>query len=144
MNWRARLPVFAAALWWGSLTTIGFVVVPLLFTHLATPALAGQTAARLFTAQTWITLGCGATLLIASRRPGEPTRLDWADGALIFVLGGVLLSLLVEFAIAPRIVARDNLRLWHSLGAAMYVIEWLCAAMVLWRVTGQKEPSSGE
>ena len=51
MNWRARLPVFAAALWWGSLTTTGFVVVPLLFAHLPTPALAGQTAARLFTAQ---------------------------------------------------------------------------------------------
>jgi len=27
----ARLPVLAAALWWGSLSAIGFVAVPLLF-----------------------------------------------------------------------------------------------------------------
>lgn len=136
MNWRARLPVFAAALWWGSLTTMGFVVVPLLFTHLATPALAGQTAARLFSAQAWITLGCGVALLMASRQPGEPARLDWAGGALVFVLGGVLLSLFAEFAIAPRIVARDNLRLWHSVGTAMYVLQWICAAVVLWKTSG--------
>ncbi len=141
MNWRARLPVFAAALWWGSLTTTGFVVVPLLFAQLATPALAGQTAARLFSAQTWMTLGCGAALLIASRRPGEPARMDWAGGALVFVLSGVLLSLFVEFAVAPRIVSRENLQLWHGVGTAMYVVQWLCAAVVLWRVAAWQEPS---
>ena len=35
-NILSRLPVYAAALWWGSLTTIGFLVVPLLFMHLPT------------------------------------------------------------------------------------------------------------
>ena len=45
---RARLPLLAAALWWGSLTAIGFVAVPVLFTSLPSPTLAGQTAARLF------------------------------------------------------------------------------------------------
>jgi hypothetical protein len=38
---RDRLPVMLAALWWGSLTAVGFVVVPLLFAHLPTPAMAG-------------------------------------------------------------------------------------------------------
>ena len=37
---RERLPVLAAALWWGSLCAMGFVAVPLLFAHLPTPALA--------------------------------------------------------------------------------------------------------
>ena len=32
-----RLPVLAAALWWGSLSAIGFVAVPMLFAHLPTP-----------------------------------------------------------------------------------------------------------
>ena len=41
-----RLPVLVAALWWGSLTTIGFLVVPLLFAHLPTPAVAGAMAAQ--------------------------------------------------------------------------------------------------
>ena len=36
-----RLPVFLAALWWGSLCSIGFVAVPMLFAHLPAPALAG-------------------------------------------------------------------------------------------------------
>ena len=38
----------------------------------------------------------------------------------------------------PRIVARQNLRLWHSLGAALYVVQWLCAAVVLWPLAGRR------
>ena len=83
-NFLWRLPVYAAALWWGSLTTIGFLVVPLLF---------------------------------------------------VFILLGLLLALLVEFAVAPRIVTRTNLKLWHSVGSVMYLVQWLCAAIVFWRIT---------
>ena len=50
----------------------------------------------------------------------------------------MLLALLLEFAVAPRIVARDNLRLWHGVGSAMYALQWLCAGLVLWR-TGAPE-----
>ena len=31
MAWKARLAVLSAALWWGSLSAIGFLAVPLLF-----------------------------------------------------------------------------------------------------------------
>ncbi|HSV34529.1 MAG TPA: DUF4149 domain-containing protein [Ramlibacter sp.] len=128
--------MLAAALWWGSLTATGFVVVPLLFAHLPTAAQAGQMAARLFTAQTWIALACAMVLLMAARGRGEPVRMDWAGGALLFVVGGTLLALLAEFAVAPRIVARENLRLWHSLGSGMYLLQWLCAGAALWKVSG--------
>ena len=134
-GWRERVPVFAAALWWGSLTTTGFIVVPILFSQLATPAVAGQTAARLFTAQTWISLGCGLLLLFASRSGRESARMDWARGALVFVVAGLLVALLGEFAVSPRIIARENLRLWHGVGSAMYVVQWVCAAVVLWKVS---------
>jgi hypothetical protein len=130
-----RLPVLAAALWWGSLTAIGFVAVPLLFAHLPTPAQAGSMAAKLFTAQSWVALGCGAALLLAGRRQG----LEWARGAPLFVLGGMLLALLVEFAVAPRIVARQNLPLWHGVGTAMYAVQWLCAGVALLKVATQPE-----
>ncbi|MDU7587663.1 MAG: DUF4149 domain-containing protein, partial [Acidovorax sp.] len=53
-----RLPQFAAALWWGSLSAIGFMAVPLLFAHLPTPAMAGNMAAQLFAAQTWVSVAC--------------------------------------------------------------------------------------
>ena len=46
----------------------------------------------------------------------------------------LLLALLQEYAVAPRILARENLRLWHSLGSAMYLGQWLCAGVLLWRM----------
>jgi hypothetical protein len=143
MSWKARVPVLAAALWWGSLTAIGFIAVPLLFVHLPTSALAGQTASKLFTAQAWLSLGCGVLILLASRSPGEPARMNWGQGALIFVLAGLLLALLLEFAITPRILARQNLRLWHNIGTAAYVLQWMCALVVLWKTAFKRATQPG-
>lgn len=133
MSFKRRLPPIVAALWWGSLSTIGFVVVPLLFRHLPTPAMAGQMAAHLFTAQTWLSVACGMLLLLASRDRGESVLLPWARSALGFVLAGVLLALLAEFGVSPRIVARENLKLWHAVGSAMYLAQWVCAGVALWK-----------
>ena len=132
------LALLAAALWWGSLTVTGFITVPLLFTHLPSPAMAGNMAAKLFTAQTWIALGCGLLLMALSRGREDTARMDWANGALLFVAAGVLLALLAEFAVAPRILARENLKLWHGLGSAMYLVQWVCAGVTLWRVAGRQ------
>lgn len=129
----SRLPALLAALWWGSLTTIGFLVVPLLFAHLPSPAMAGGMAARLFAAQTWVTVVCCVLLLLISRPKGEVTQYPWAQAAMVFIVGGLLLALLVQFGVAPRIVARQDLRLWHSVGSAMYALQWCCALVVLWR-----------
>ncbi len=139
----ARLPALAAALWWGSLTTVGFLVVPLLFAHLPSAAIAGQMAAKLFAAQTWVTVGCCMLLLLISRRRHEEFQEPWAKAVLGFVLGGLLLALLVQFGVSPRIVARQDLRLWHSMGTGMYVLQWVCALVVLWR-TVQVQPASVE
>ncbi|MBP6157335.1 MAG: hypothetical protein KA454_10100, partial [Polaromonas sp.] len=38
-----------------------------------------------------------------------------AYDAIIYIALGMLLALLIQFGIAPRIVARENLMLWHSL-----------------------------
>ncbi len=127
-----RLPAFVAALWWGSLSTLGFLVVPLLFVHLPTPAMAGAMAARLFAAQTWVSVACCMLLLLISRPKGEVAQYPWARAAIIFIVGGLLLALLVQFGVAPRIVARQDLRLWHSVGSAMYLAQWACAFTVLW------------
>jgi Domain of unknown function (DUF4149) len=129
-----RLPVFAACLWWGSLTTIGFWVVPMLFANLPTPALAGNMAARLFSAQTWVGGACGLVLLLSCREKQRPALVNSSAAAIIFLLFGLLMVMLLEFAVAPRIVARENLRVWHTVGTAMYLLQWLCASMILWRV----------
>ena len=139
---KGRVAAFAAALWWGSLTAVGFMVVPLLFKFLPTPAMAGHMAARLFTAQTWVSVSCGVVLLLFSRSDRPPAQARRAQAALVFIVLGMLLALLIEFAVAPRIVARENLRLWHGAGSVMYAVQWLCAAVVLWRITAEpREPS---
>jgi Domain of unknown function (DUF4149) len=134
----ARLQIFLAALWWGSLTTVGFMVVPMLFVHLETPAIAGQMAAKLFSAQTWLALACGILLLLAAKRQ----NIDKAHAPSPWVIAGMLLALLIELAVKPHIMARDNLALWHNLGSAFYVLQWLCAGKVLWTMSPMKpEPA---
>ncbi len=132
------IALLVAALWWGSLTTIGFLVVPMLFAQLGNPSVAGNFAGRLFSAQTWVALACGLALLTYFRskihdRVDAPLRI-----AIGWVVAALLLALLQEYAVAPRILARDNLPLWHSLGSAMYLGQWLCAGVLLWRM-GRRE-----
>lgn len=142
---RHRFCLLMAALWWGSLSGLAFLVVPQLFMHLATPATAGAMAARLFTAQAWLGTACAMLMLMALNRPADvpaevPADAPAGDRATFqLIIAGLLLALLVEFGVAPRIVnARadgGNLRLWHALGTAMYFAQWLCAGLSLWRLS---------
>lgn len=125
-----QLPIWLAAAWAMSLTVVGLMVVPMLFVHLPTPAMAGQMAAKLFTAQTWVSVVCGALLLMTFRSNRPLAHVETAQTATLFVVSGILLALLVELAVAPHIVARDNLALWHKVGSAMYFAQWLCALVV--------------
>ena len=138
---KQRLSVTLAALWWGSLTGLGFVVVPLLFTHMPSPAAAGAMAAKLFTAQTWLGIACAMLLLLVSNKKDPLAPVLPAQPAIKFIVAGLLLAVLVEFGVAPRIVnARadgGNLRLWHGLGSVMYLGQWLCAGLALWRLGAQ-------
>ena len=135
---RARLPAVLAGFWWASLSTVGFFVVPMLFVHLQPAAVAGNMAARLFTGQTWIGVACGMLLLAVLRRRDEENEATPVTAVvyrtIALVLAGMLLALLAEFAVAPHIIARENLKLWHGVGSAMYLLQWLCAASVFWRL----------
>lgn len=135
-----RLPTLVAALWWGSLTTLGFLVVPLLFKVLPTPALAGGMAAHLFTAQTWVSIACSLLLLMLSAPDRSTGEAHQAPSTVMFIVLGLLMALLVEFGIAPRIVARENLKLWHAVGSGMYLVQWVSTALVLWRFTRASDP----
>jgi hypothetical protein len=135
---RERLPVLLAALWWGSLSTLGFMVVPMLFAVLPTPAMAGGMAAKLFTAQTWLSMACTLILLMLSRSKQGLVLIGQAQAATIFVAFGFLAAVLVEFAVSPHIVARENLKLWHGLGSALYLLQWLAAGATLWKVSAPR------
>jgi hypothetical protein len=128
--------LFSLALWWGSLTTIGFIVVPMLFSHLDTAQAAGRMAARLFDVQSYVSLACGLLLValqVWAQRMRSPANAVAAPSrlALGLLLAGLALSLLVQWVVAPHIVARDNLKLWHALGSASYLGQWLCVTVLL-------------
>lgn len=136
MHWKDRVALFAAALWWGSLTAVGFVAVPMLFS-LFPAATAGQAAARLFTGQAWTSIACGVLLLMGARGRDGTAAIGWARGAIGFVLAGLLIAILIEFGVAPRIVARQDLAFWHTAGTVFYGVEWVCAAVVLWKLSAR-------
>ena len=126
--------MWLAAAWWASLSLLGFVVVPLLFMHLPTPAMAGAMAAKLFNAQAWVSCACAGALLVLHLRKqdglvfgAERPKIAWF--ALIVGLG-LACAVLAEWLVAPRIVARENLQLWHRLGSARYLLQWMCAIAV--------------
>ena len=136
---KTRFSVVVASLWWGSLTGLGFVVVPMLFAKLGNPALAGAMAAKLFSAQTWLSTACALLLLIILSKKDDLALTQYAQAAVKFIVAGLLLALLLEFGVAPRIVSARaegaNLKLWHGLGSAMMLAQWLCAGVSLWRLT---------
>ena len=142
-------------MWLGSLTTLGFFVVPMLFQYLPTKALGGNMAARLFEVQTWISVGCCLVLMLILRPKRFESQFDLennaknngnmplavvfpASTAIIFVALGMLMALLVAFGVSPRIVARENLMLWHAVGSLMYLAQWVCAGVVLWKLSNTK------
>ncbi|TAG34976.1 MAG: DUF4149 domain-containing protein [Polaromonas sp.] len=143
---RHRFGVLMAALWWGSLTGLGFVVVPMLFTHMPGPAAAGAMAARLFTAQAWLSIACAMLLLLIfnpKQAPGQDLR---AQAAIKLIVAGFLLAVGVEFGLSPRIVSAradgGNLKLLHGLGSAMYFGQWVCSAWALWVLSRLPEQRS--
>ena len=108
-------------------------------------------AARLFEVQTWVSVGCGIVLLLLLRSKAESVSISVenemkmalagvfiASNAIIFVSLGMLLALLVTFGVSPRIIARENLMLWHVVGSLMYLAQWVCAGMVLWKLSNTK------
>jgi hypothetical protein len=133
---KPRLSILLASLWWGSLTGLGFVVVPMLFAHLPSPAAAGAMAAKLFTAQTWLSVACAMLLLLVLNKKEAPALSPTAQAAIKYVVTGFFLAVLLEFGVAPKIVnaraSGGDLRFWHGLGSAMYLSQWLAAGWTLW------------
>ena len=130
----AQLSLWFAAAWWASLSFLGSVVVPSLFMHLPTPAIAGAMAAHLFSAQSWVSCACAGALLVLNLRKhdelvfgAERPKIAWFP---LLAALGLLSTVLVEWVVAPRIVAREDLQLWHRLGSAMYFLQWLCAIAI--------------
>lgn len=146
----ARLPVLVAALWWGGISALSFLAVPTLFATLGSPLVAGPVAAKLFSLQCWAGLLLGLALLLLLRRersrwdtaapsPDQLMGLQRTLATMGIVILAMMLALLQEFGVAQRIVTArasgGNLPLWHAVGSAMVLGQWLCSCAVLWRLS---------
>jgi hypothetical protein len=135
---RQRLPLMLAALWWGGISALSFLAVPLLFARLGSPAVAGPVAAQIFSLQCWAGIVIGGLLLVLIKR-GPPTPEAFTTLGLICL--AMLLALVQEFGVAQRIVTArasgGDLKLWHSVGSLMVLGQWLCAGAILWRLSRQ-------
>ncbi|MBU2285600.1 MAG: DUF4149 domain-containing protein, partial [Gammaproteobacteria bacterium] len=87
-----------------------------------------------FAAQTWVAIGCGLALLTYFRSKIDQRADAAVRTAIWLIVAALLLALLQQYAVAPRILARENLKLWHALGSVMYFGQWLCAGALLWRM----------
>lgn len=133
-QFQAKLALLLSALWFSSLTCLGAWIVPSLFRYAPSKALAGNLAAHLFTGQTWMTLICGIALLAISNSETSPVIAKWLKPAQKSVIAGLLAAFLIEFLVAPKIVERESLMFWHSLGTALFVLQWLAASWVFFRL----------
>lgn len=136
---RKRLCFLAAALWWGGSATLAFVAVPLLFSHFGNPAVAGPAAAKLFTAIAWLVVACGLALLLL----GRDDRRGPVGRGLPFILLAMLCMLVQEYGVSYKILtARStgaSLALWHGVGSALILTQWLCATWVLWLLASRSD-----
>lgn len=121
------LSLWIAAAWWGSLATIGILVVPLLFRYLPSLAVAGNMAAQLFAAQTWIACVCAVVLLSLQLSMRHDHRSRAVMG---LTVAGLLAAVTVQWGISPYIVARVNLAFWHKAGGVIMAVHGVCAVGV--------------
>jgi Domain of unknown function (DUF4149) len=141
-----RWPLLIAALWWGGVSAMSFVAVPMLFAFFGNLAVAGPMAAQLFQAQAWGSVGAALLLLVwgrTQRGVGDDAALN--TGLLPWLLLGALAGMVQEFGVAQQILtARStggSVRLWHSLGSALVLMQWLCALRSLWWIAGKQAQS---
>lgn len=81
----------------------------------------------------WIAIAACVGLLVLSKRKHAETEETWAQGALlIFVLGGVLSVLVLQFGVWPQWLARSNSTTLQLQVFGLMAVHGGCA-MLTWR-----------
>ena len=137
---RHRFIVLLAGLWWGSLTSLGFWIVPLLFYYLPSSSVAGSLAGQLFKSQTWVSLLCTLLMLLIIRLEpvGRPLFIRRNLSLNFWILTGLLLAFIGEFVVAPQIIGREKLQFWHNVGSSIFIVQWICSTVVFWSCSRTK------
>jgi hypothetical protein len=148
MKWTDKLALIAITLWVGALWTVGGIVAPTLFYHLADKQLAGNLAGQMFVLVAYVAMACGFYLLAHRlNKFGTQALKQGFFWAAFFML---LLAIAGHFGIAPVIaqlkqqalpsdvvnsVFADRFDTWHGVASAAYAIESLLGLVLVLKAT---------
>jgi len=127
-------------LWVGAIWTTGYIVAPSLFEHLDDRATAGRVAGELFTIVTWLSMICGALLLVAMVRlkGGRQKRLRAVlivSIMFLLALGEWLVRPMMEAARLPDGTPGEGFAALHGVSALLYLLASLaCVFLVAARI----------
>ncbi|MBT0960746.1 DUF4149 domain-containing protein [Denitromonas iodatirespirans] len=152
----ARLQRLILTLWVGAMWAVGYLVVPVLFSALNNPVLAGSLAGELFANVAWLGLVCGAALLVLQHARGHALPLPRVT--VICILAMLVLTAVGQFVIDPIIAGikaeagpagamasalKDRFAMWHGIASVLYLCQSLLGAFAVWRaaVPGADTPA---
>lgn len=144
----ARIRMFLATAWVGSMWTIGYVVAPTLFATLTDRVLAGTIAGRLFRIEAWLTVACAIAMIASikwslNQQEAKPGRvLVW------LVLGMLACTLIGYFGLQPFMSAlretavggvmdsdaQSRFGLLHGVASTFYLIQSLLGVALVWKL----------
>lgn len=136
-------------LWIGCLWAIGYLVAPVLFASLEDRMVAGMLAGKMFTAVSFIGLGCGSVLLamtIMDRSRGLRDRRVLLLGLMLilvvigeFVLQPAMAELKQQGLVGGSAVAARFGQL-HGVASLLYLVNSVAGLLLLW--SSWREPLS--
>jgi len=122
--------------WVGALWSVGYIAAPALFAHLDS-ATAGRVAGELFTVVAWMSMVCGALLMLAVRGTTHSSSLARLRSRLIplmMTLVGAsewIVRPLMEAARLPDGTPGEGFAMWHGVSAVLYLAASLVAIMLV-------------
>ena len=133
-----RLTRILAGLWWGGMTALSFVAVPVIFGSAQDRTEAGRIAAQIFSAQSVWAVGLAFLIWLLAQM--DALSKGRRVGKALWLV--IILTLINHWGIAPLIVSArstgGNLALWHGVGSALIFATWLSAAWVNWRLSSRQ------
>jgi hypothetical protein len=143
-----RLRWLVAALWAGSLWTVGYLVAPTLFAILPDRMLAGSIAGAMFRHQAWLSVACALLLLALLQWGANELAPARRRGLMLTALAMLACTLTIQLGIQPLMASlreaagpagigaspqSARFGMLHGVSSVMYLIQSVLAGFLIAR-----------